>query len=70
MVPAAPATPVSTPPAAASPAPSPAPAEDDPAPRAAPQRTEAETVDLFMKDPLFNKVLGTFGGDIRKVTPE
>jgi DNA polymerase-3 subunit gamma/tau len=68
--PAAPATPVSTPPAAASPAPSPAPAEDDPGPRAAPRRTEAETVDLFMKDPLFNKVLGTFGGDIRKVTPE
>ncbi len=45
-------------------------AEDDPAPPGKPHSTETETVELFMKHPVFDKLLGTFGGEIRKVTPE
>jgi hypothetical protein len=44
-------------------------APDQPS-NALPRRSESDTVDLFMKNPLFDKVLGTFGGEIRKVVPE
>ncbi len=70
MTPSTPSTPSEPSPAAVPQEPSPAPAEDHPAAPVKPRLTEAAVSDLFMKDPVFGKVLGTFGGEVRKVIPE
>ena len=68
--PSTPSTPSEPSPAAVPQEPSPAPAVDHPAAPVKPRLTEAAVSDLFMKDPVFGKVLGTFGGEVRKVIPE